>query len=362
MADTDRVVKVRSEYSGHEHGYPVTLYAEIAGSADSFETAQQELTDTFSMVLPTLSMATYAAIEGALPVTAHALDLPEPGNFVSQATPGLDEWFPPGLRKVPLPATYALLEGIGSLLARDAFMRACESFRQALLHWKPETGLMAGELLYVAAEALAQFHVENRAQQRGITEKNLARLEGCQTPKELKSRYLREDVLGDKGLGERMAEASNGFGHGFMGFDTARGHFESVLDEAFPVVRQALVVASGISQEHRDTLLAPPYDTAQLISPVVRVLLATIAAKEGADRNVELDGLAVDLAWEPVKIEGTRQQSDGTLTLEFAPERCNIVRMDDRVHLSQVSLGKRVPDIGGQLRMGETEWRPAGDP
>jgi hypothetical protein len=51
----------------------------------------------------------------------------------------------------------------------ELLLRAMESYRRALMYWVPESRLLAGEFLFIAAETLSRFLIESGAAERGIS-------------------------------------------------------------------------------------------------------------------------------------------------------------------------------------------------
>ena len=134
--------------------------------------------------------------------------------------------------------------------------RAVESYQRALGHWVPEERLLAGEFLAIAAEALSRFAIESRAHQLGMTPKNLAQLRHAADERELRRRFLADEVFtGDSDAEVAMREASNGFEHGYMQLGDVQGLLEPVLERSMGHVRRALVEALGLAPVGRRRLL-----------------------------------------------------------------------------------------------------------
>jgi hypothetical protein len=209
-----------SEYTGGEGGraYPVTIFGEIRGEYPSIEEAETRLANSIGNTLPIV--AANAGIADPLAVAVYGIDLSERQTFLGYSTPRATEWFPPGSRRVDVDATYALMAAVGQHPQTDLLHRAIESYRRAVGHWVPEQHVMAGEFLFISAETLSRFILEARAEHRGITPKNLVRLYGAASEKQLRAGFLRcgssiATVAGPATLGTWSAASSRtGFATG----------------------------------------------------------------------------------------------------------------------------------------------------
>lgn len=94
----------QSEYTGGEGGraYAVTIHGEIRGEAASLKEAEFRLASALRAPFPALAVASNAAMGEMLLVSSHGLDLSQPQPFLGYWTPGPDEWFPPGERRIDL--------------------------------------------------------------------------------------------------------------------------------------------------------------------------------------------------------------------------------------------------------------------
>jgi hypothetical protein len=281
----DAVALLQSEYTGGPDGraYPVTLFGEIRGEAPSLDEAQQRLSSALGNALPIVALAANAAIDDPLPIGALGLDVSEPREFMWYATPRAEDWFPVGARTIDPEATLALMTAVGTNPNVVHLLRAIESYRRALSNWVPERRLMAGEFLFIAAETLSRFLVEARSSGRGITPRNLARLEGLADQDTLRSRYLHDEIFaGDGAALDAMQNASNGFEHGYMKTPDVLGLIDSALERSMTAVRRALIGASGLADDAADTLLGGYYAEPRGIVPPIHVIRGEIARVDAA--------------------------------------------------------------------------------
>lgn len=343
----DAVGMLQSEYTGGDDGlaYPVTLHGEIRGEGRTLEEAQRRLGDVLSNVFPLIAVAANAAISTPLAVAAHGLDLPKPQPFIAYANPLPHEWFPPGIRKISIAETLAFFDAIDKLANQEMFLRCTEMYRQALTYKTPETGLLSGEFLYIAAETLSRFLIETRAAERGIPPRALAKSEGLTSTDGLREQYLRDDVFaGDQTAYKAMVKASSGFEHGYMSIEKTRHHFASAIELSFDLVRRALITATGVSQEHANVLLGPDYSEPRSLVPVMRVVRGTMELKDAAQPVDELDGGAFDLEWESNVVDKAAKKPDGSVDLTFSP-KITVGHIDDRLKLNISSTGIRAANV-----------------
>lgn len=296
----------QSEYTGGKdrRAYAVTIHGEIRGEGASLEEAEVRMANALRAPLPVLAVASNAAVGEMLLVASHGLDLFQPQPFVGYWTPAAEEWLPPGDRRIDLAATRALLEAVVDQSQAEVLLRAYEAYRRALSHWFPEELLLAGEFLYVAAETLSRFLIEQRAENQGMTPKNLAKLEHAGGPDSLRSRYLRDEIFaGDAAAFEAMNAASNGFEHGYLSIAEVRGLFQGTLAHSMGLVRRALIEAAQPPDVAKETLLHG-YDEPRGLPPTFAFVRGNISAVDPSNPPV-LDGGAIELDWKRPQVSVT---------------------------------------------------------
>jgi hypothetical protein len=330
----DADATLQSEYTGGEDGraYPVTILGEIRGEGQSFEEAHVRLANALGNTLPLIAVAANAAVANPLAVAAHGLDLTDPQPFMGYRTPGANEWFPPGNRKIDTDATLALVTAVGTHPQTDLLHRAMESYRRALGHWVPEEQLLAGEFLSISAETLSRFLIESRAAARGITPKNLVRLNKLDSAGTLRREYLVDEVFaGDGDALTALESASNGFEHGYMGVDDVRGILEPVLERSFGHVRRALIAGSGVEDLMANRLLANDYEEPRALVPVITIVQGELSRQDPEQPAAEMDVGPIELEWEvsdPVAVKRPDGKVDVTfvrkVTATKLPENCQL--------------------------------------
>lgn len=219
----------------------------------------------------------------------------------------------------------------------EVLLRAYEAYRRALGHWFPEELLFAGEFLYIAAETLSRFVIEERAAARGMTPKNLARLEKVAGPDSLRSKYLREEVFGgDTEAFEALHAASDGFEHGYMSITEVRNLFQSGLARSMMLVRRALIEASGVGDAAK-TALIDRYEEPRGLPPTRAFVRGTLTAVDPSNPP-PFTGGAIELDWKRPK-GAIRTTSAGDRELEVSLEVKVHAKPDDvELGLSQAAI------------------------
>lgn len=342
----DAEAKFQSEYTGGEDGraYAVTIHGEIRGPGESIEEAEPRLANAIAIPLALLAVASNAAIDDPLAVAAHGVDLLEPQPFVYYRTPAADAWFPPGKRRIDVEPTAAFLHAVGNHAESDLLIRGMESYRRALTYWVPESRLLAGAFLFISAETLSRFLIESRAAQRGLTPKNLARLERVNGEKALRRRYLLDEIFGgDAAALEAMEEASNGFEHGYMAVNDVRGLLAPVLDRSMAHVRRALILASGVDVTSAERLLATEYATPRGLVPVIMVVRGTISREDPSQDPEPMEGAAIELEWTTAPPTAVKTES-GDVQISFN-EEAKVTKKPDSVRLELSGFGVRAAHV-----------------
>jgi hypothetical protein len=338
----DAAAVVVSEYTGGKNGraYPVTLAGEIQGEAESLQDAQLRLGGALANALPVFALAANAAVADPLPIGAYGLDLTDPQPLMWYCTPPADSWFPPGEKRIVPDLVLALMTAVGHHPQTELLHRAIESYRRALQYWVPEQKLLAGEFLFIAVETLSRCLVETRAAEKGMTPKNLARLNGLSSPNELRTQFMLEDIFNkDQEAVDAMSEASNGFEHGYMKVEDVRASMEPVLDRTMGHVRRALITLAGVDNSTSKELLSKDYEDPRGLVPAINIIHGNLHRKDPDHPPPVIDPFGVDLVWQSPKIRAERKPS-GELELEL-PTKIAVVKMPENAELGVEGTGLR---------------------
>lgn len=318
----DATAILQTEYAGGSTGraYPVTLFGEIRGDAESLDDAQNRLGGSLGNVLPLVALAANAAVADPSPIGAFGLDMSHgPQEFMWYAVPHARTFFPPGVRKINGDATLALMTAIGTHPQSGILQRATECYRRALDNWVPERMLMAGEFLYIAAETLSRFLIEERASEKEMTPKNLARLFDKPGPDALRETYLTDEIFArDPEALAAMRDASDGFEHGYMDINAVRNLFEPTLSRSMALVRRSLVRASGVHAGAEAAVLASNYEEPRGLVPPIFIVRGDLTLKDPAQPPPDDVG-ALELDFPLPEPTASEKGGDEPPQLDFQP-------------------------------------------
>ncbi len=339
----------QSEYrGGPDARYPITILAEARGFGESPEEEQERLGNAIASVLTLIALAGNAAVATPIAVAAYGTELSEPRPFIGYRTPQASEWFPPGVRKLHVDATLALLEAASRQPSNGPLRRAINGYSDALNHWTPETRLLAGEFLYISAETLSRHRYEewkydsvNKADLSA-----LARLKG-QKKKRAESKrrngFLKEAFHGDEDALTALEKASNGFEHGYMAIGDVMGLLEPVLERCFGHVRRALINALGVDEFMTTKLLGGEYAEPRGLVPPLIVVKGELRRKDATKPAPELDVMAIELEWAPLESTPVKGKG-GKVNVELSND-VKAVNLPENVMLSIDARGIRAAHL-----------------
>jgi hypothetical protein len=151
---------------------------------------------------------------------------------------------------------------------RDRTLRACGQYQQALSNWAPGQELLALAHLYMGVEALTEVilrqecakretDVDGLAVQLGVTSgKNQLRCSGCgRISDELRPAIRRKLIFkGNDDCYREAKRASDGFEHGFLGFDELSKLATAQRNATASYLRNAIIEAVSSDKELRTDL------------------------------------------------------------------------------------------------------------
>jgi hypothetical protein len=124
----------------------------------------------------------------------------------------------------------------------------------------------------MALEAITKTKLRAICESRKVTETELAR--SLQINRNQLDAIIRKDFLlrGDEGCYKKGKEASDGFEHGFLGYDKMREHSKEIRHRMANYLRPALLELCGLDADTINVLTADPYDKPIGYWPVVKYL------------------------------------------------------------------------------------------
>jgi len=258
---------------GPEVIMPGDLWIDIRGSANSLGEALEPFANAGLGMLPLLTLSSNSAIEDA--------DI----ELGFDNTSGLTErdyfqnYIPPESnvvhvgRRINIEATIALLRALGPHPDSERLRRGANQYRLALLSWRLGRETLSLAHLWMAVEAITKAKLRAECVAHGVIEQaDLAAKMGVDL-KQLDGVIRKELILkGDKECYEKARKASDGFEHGFLGYDKIRELSRDVRHRMADYVRVAILEMCGLDDNTFATLTSDPYDKPLGYWPVVKYL------------------------------------------------------------------------------------------
>jgi hypothetical protein len=321
----DAVAFLQSEFvEGPEASYPVTILGEARGQGDSPEAEQQRLGNAINSIYSLIALAGNAAVATPLAIAAYGSDLSEPRPFMGYRTPQATDWFPPGARRLDFEATHGLIAAATKQPNKGPLWRAINGYRDALEHWTPESELLAGEFLYVVAETLSRYELD----QWKLDPANAAAAQGLQkmtgTRKKRNEEALRRKILrdtvfaGDLTALAALEKASNGFEHGYMEIADIVGLLEPIVESCFAHVRRALLAALGVEEPWIKRLLSTDYKEPRGLVQALVLVTGKLRRQDPTQPPPEMGGMAIELDWGPLNLKPVPGIA-GKVNIELSP-------------------------------------------
>lgn len=295
---------------------PGQLWIEIRGQANNLEESLVLFANAGLALLPMLALSANAAI--GEPEVEVAFD----------STPNVSErdyfqsYIPPesGIvhfgQLIDVKTTVALLDAIKGHPEAERLRRAANQYRLALDSWKLGRETLSLAHLWMALEALTKAKVRFECIARGLSsEEELGNTLGVEK-NQLDSAIRRDLILdGDEECYRKSKQASDGFEHGFLGYDKIRELSKDVRHRMAKYIRNTILELSGLEAEPLRVLTSGPYEKPMGHWPIVKYVRGRLL---GESPELAAKGNAYPiLRWKPVinKCEATK---DGKINIRFS--------------------------------------------
>lgn len=257
--------------------YPGHLWIEISGPGSSLEDTIPIFANAALAILPIISVATNAAIgEPQIELGFDSTSGAEKREYFQQyVTPESGDLR--YVRIVDCSLVAILIDAISRHRDSERIRRAINQYRIALDSWILGRETMSLAHLWMAVEALTKAAIREELTRRKLNkEVELAAALNVQI-EELDA-TIRRDVILDKDIEcyKKAKKASDGFEHGFLGFDRIRQLSTEVRHRMANHVRAAIISMLGVPDEQHKKLLSSPYDKPLGNWPIVRYLRGTL--------------------------------------------------------------------------------------
>jgi len=266
-------IRVRNAFSKPDGELLVTgLFVEAWGVAESPDEAVALLAQRAAPYLQLVAVAANASVD-------------EPEDLLVYAPPTSDvvgQFLEQKPCSPPTPAATVrsiTIEDLGDLANRldghpdqERIHRAAAHYRQAVRAMDPINRVMSAEHLYMACENLGQVVFRRVCRQcevkpSGEGKHQLATEAGFTPKNERSSQHLNdydshlrvtEIFAGDRAVYDDLRAASDGFEHGYAGFDKVQSAAHASADAAFSMIRRAILNEAGVPAD--SPLFDPKFD------------------------------------------------------------------------------------------------------
>jgi hypothetical protein len=292
---------------------PGNLWIEVEGPGENLEEVLVCFANAGISALPVLSLAFNSAV--------HEAEL----EIGFETTPDVEEreyfqaYIPPertiahvtrlGRAELALPVVQTMFASVD----RERLLRAANQYRLALESWKLGRESLSIAHLWMAVEALTKVQIrQSMAAENVSTPRDLAARLGVDL-RDLDAIVRKKLLLGDDDeCYQKAREASDGFEHGYLGYETIRAHAEAIRHRAAGYVRTSIFRLAGVPELAMQSLLQSPYDKPVGYWPLAKYLRGTLL---GRSNNLAAAGSAYPfMKWHPV-VTACSLGSDGRLQM-----------------------------------------------
>jgi hypothetical protein len=295
---------------------PGHLWIEIRGQSNNLEESLVPYANAGLALLPVLGVSANAAIgEPEIEVAFDSTsNVSEHDYFQSYVPPESD--IVCFARHIDVETTVALLDAINRNPEAKRLRLAASQYQLALNSWKLGRETLSLAHLWMAIEALTKAKIRSEYTKRGLaSEKELANSLGIEL-KQLDSTIRRDLILsGDEECYKKSKEASNGFEHGFLGYDKIHELSKGVRHPMATYIRNAILELSGLEAEPLRILTADPFDKPMGYWPVVKYVRGRLLSESS---ELAAKGNAYPfLRWKPV-INKCEVTEDGKINIQLS--------------------------------------------
>jgi len=294
---------------------PGNLWIEIRGNGSTLEDVLNAFTNAGLAVLPIMSLSTNAAI--GYPELELGFD----------CTPGVTErdyfqsYIPPESSIVYLgrfinrEATVALLDTLSAHPDAERLRRGANQYRLALDYWKFGQATLSLAHLWMSLEAITKAKIRAECNARGLqNEQELAKSLGVELT-ELDPTVRKDLILkGDDECYRKAREASEGFEHGFLGYEKIRELSKDVRHRMASYVRTAMFEICGLNDDILKILTGEPFNKPMGYWPIVKYVRGQLIG-EGEELAAPSNAYPF-MRWNPV-VKLCKVSKEGKLNISF---------------------------------------------
>lgn len=292
---------------------PGHLWIEIKGKGTKLDDVLPSFANAGLALLPLLSLAANAAI-GDPDVEIgfdSSIDTHEREFFQNYVPP--ESGFVHFARQIKINETVALLNKLNQNPEADRIRRAANQYRLALDSWLPGKEALSLAHLWMALEVLTKARIRTELKKRNIaTEQELADCLGVELKK--LDPVVRRDLIlnGDEDCYSKSKKASDGFEHGFLGFDKIHDLARDTRHRMAQYIREEIFNQLELDKETYDVLTQ---DKPMGYWPIVKYVRGKLI---GENAELAAQGNAYPfLKWEP-SVNKCEITDEGKINIEYS--------------------------------------------
>jgi hypothetical protein len=218
-------------------------------------------------------------------------------------------------RRIDVTTTVALLDAIHVNPESERVLRAINQYRLSLGSWRLGNESLSLAHLWMALEVITKSVVRTECAKYGCkSEAALAEKFEVQI-KELDS-YVRKNLIlkGDDECYKKGKQASDGFEHGFLGFDVIRGHAKDIRHRMAVYIRYAIFELLESSENNLETIKLSPFDKPMGHWPLAKYLRGKLVGE--SDVLARKGSAYPFVKWNP-EISSCATNENGELIYQF---------------------------------------------
>ena len=236
--------------------FPGNLWIEVIGRGASLEVVLIPFANAGLALLPILTLSANAAIKSpeieiAFESTEGLIERP----YFQQHLSFEDDTIY-SVREISIKETSVLLTTVSSHLDGERIRRAANQYMLALDYWKYGIESLALAHLWMALEALTKARIRYELRKNNLfKEKELADKYSIGI-KELDSFIRQSKILkGDEICYKKSKEASDGFEHGYLGYDSIRSLARNSRNDMARYIREEIFLLLDLEECIKNTLI-----------------------------------------------------------------------------------------------------------
>jgi hypothetical protein len=278
---------------------PGDIWIEVSGPGENLDEVLTRFANAGISVLPVLSLAFNAAIhEPEIEIGFESTaDANEREYFQSYLSPERTIAHVSRLARADL--ALSTIQAMFKHSDAERLLRAANQYRLALESWRLGRESLSTAHLWMAIEALTKVQMRrSMAEMEATTPQDLAKKMGVDL-KQLDATLRKERILnGDYECYSKAKEASDGFEHGYLGYDKIREHAEFIRYNLAKHVRGSILRLAGVAEPTVNQLNRSPFDKPVGYWPLAKYLRGKLV---GASKELAAAGNEYPfIKWNPI--------------------------------------------------------------